>query len=641
MLQDLHTKIVFLFTFLISFFCLSQEHPSVMSFSPENYKAENQNWDITQTENQFMYFANNSGLLEYNGSKWTLYPVPDNQINNSIVRSVKAIGNKIYSGSYMDFGVWERDNLGVLKYESIAVKLGIDIKDDEQFWNIEVVDNWILFQSLSKIYLIDLKKSSHKIINGEVVLVSDDPKLINSKLVGISKFNELLVFITSNNGILYFENNKLAKWDLDKNIDLSKVSIYSSNQLADDSIVLGTISNGIIHINSDGSYKYSIDFEKGLSNNTVLSVFQDSNYDLWLGLDIGISHVNLSSRFRVYNDNSGQIGTVYTSIVHDGFLYLGTNQGLFFKARDYDGPFTFINGTSGQVWNLKVIDGLLFCGHNRGTLIIDENKIKTEIFNANGSWDFKKIENTNYVLQGNYKGLHILEKSNKKWRCSYKIDGFDISSRFFQIIDNIIYVNHELRGLFKLQMSNDFKKLLDINLVNEINKGSGSNILNFTDQYFYTSSNGVYKLKSDFSSFTKADNFFEIFDRYSTTTTLLDVKSTQNMKWCFSGNSILLISPGSLSNKPNVEQIPIKYTNFRNVVMGFENLTKIADNEFLLGSSNGYYILRNDLVNSYDNQKISINVAQAYPKNEAKTFLDLAESSNLSNENNNLYLRGK
>ena len=500
MLDNLHSKFVFLFTILISCFCLSQEHPSVMSFSPENYGAENQNWDITQTENQFMYFGNNSGLLEYNGSKWTLYPVPDNQINNSIVRSVKAIGNKIYSGSYMDFGVWERDNLGVLKYESIPVKLGIDIKDDEQFWNIEVVDNWILFQSLSRIYLIDLKKSSYKIINsdyeiwnsfnvdgiiyfakknngiykiinGDVVLVSDDPKLINSKLVGISKFNELLVFITSTNGILYFEKNKLVKWKLDNKIDLSKVSIYSTNQLSDDSIVLGTISNGIIHINPDGSYKYSIDFEKGLSNNTVLSVFQDSNYDLWLGLDIGISHVNLSSRFRVYNDNSGQIGTVYTSIVHDGFLYLGTNQGLFFKARDYDGPFGFINGTSGQVWNLKVIDGLLFCGHNKGTLIIDKNKIKTEIFNANGSWDFKQIENTNYVLQGNYKGLNILEKSNNQWRYAYKIDGFDISSRFFQIIDNTIYVNHELRGLFKLQMSNDFKKLLDVNLVNEINKG--------------------------------------------------------------------------------------------------------------------------------------------------------------------------
>ena len=172
-------------------------------------------------------------------------------------------------------------------------------------------------------------------------------------------------------------------------------------------------------------------------------------------------------------------------------------------------------------------------------------------------------------MQGNYKGLNILEKSNKQWRYAYKINGFNISSRFFQIIDNTIYVNHELRGLFKLQMSNDFKKLLDVNLVNEINKGSGSNILNFTDEYFYTSSNGVYKLKSDFSSFIKADNFFEIFDEYTTTTTLLDVKSTQNMKWCFSGNSILLISPGSLSDKPNVEEIPIKYTKFQKRCYGF------------------------------------------------------------------------
>ena len=109
------------------------------------------------------------------------------------------------------------------------------------------------------------------------------------------------------------------------------------------------------------------------------------------------------------------------------------------------------------------------------------------------------------------------------------------------------------------------------------------------------------------------------------------------MKWCFSGNSILLIYPGSLSDKPNVEEIPIKYSNFRNVVMGFENLTKIADNEFLLGSSNGYYILRSDLVNLFDNKMIHINVAQTYPKNEIKQSLDFSSSPTLNNENNNLY----
>ena len=68
-----------------------------------------------------MYFANNSGLLEFNGSKWRRYSVP----NNSIVRSVKADGMKIYSGSYMDFGLWEQNQFGVLRYQSLVEKLNL------------------------------------------------------------------------------------------------------------------------------------------------------------------------------------------------------------------------------------------------------------------------------------------------------------------------------------------------------------------------------------------------------------------------------------------------------------------------------------------------------------------------------------
>ena len=127
----------------------------LMSYHPE------------KSDNQFMYFANNSGLLEFNGSKWALYPIPYNQINNSIVRSVKAIGNLVYSGSYMDFGVWKKNKFGILEYESIPDKLGIDIQQEEQFWNIEVIDNSILFQSLSRIYLINLFNNNVTIIESE------------------------------------------------------------------------------------------------------------------------------------------------------------------------------------------------------------------------------------------------------------------------------------------------------------------------------------------------------------------------------------------------------------------------------------------------------------------------------------------
>jgi hypothetical protein len=56
--------------------------------------------DDSQDQNHYVFFANNEGLLEYNGSNWKLYPSP----NETIIRSVKVIDNKVYTGSYMEFG---------------------------------------------------------------------------------------------------------------------------------------------------------------------------------------------------------------------------------------------------------------------------------------------------------------------------------------------------------------------------------------------------------------------------------------------------------------------------------------------------------------------------------------------------------
>ena len=128
-------------------------------------------------------------------------------------------------------------------------------------------------------------------------------------------------------------------------------------------------------------------------------------------MDIGIGHVNLSSQFTVFNDTKGAIGTVYTSVIFNDYLYIGTNQGLFYKRRDTDSEFNFVEGTNGQVWNLKVIDNQLFCGHHRGTLLIKNQKLHYAIEQSPGSWDFKPLnKNPNIILQGNYNGLSLLEK---------------------------------------------------------------------------------------------------------------------------------------------------------------------------------------------------------------------------------------
>jgi len=120
---------LFLLIGLISF---SQELPPIQVFTPQMYEADNQNWAIAQSLDKHLYIGNNRGLLEYNGATWQFYPSP----NETIIRSVAIHDNKIYTGCYMEFGYWLRNDMGVLEYTSLSKSLNIKMIEDEHFWKI-------------------------------------------------------------------------------------------------------------------------------------------------------------------------------------------------------------------------------------------------------------------------------------------------------------------------------------------------------------------------------------------------------------------------------------------------------------------------------------------------------------------------
>ena len=84
---------------------LAQEISPIQVFSPKQTNSGNQNWMISQGKDETLFFANNQGLVSYNATKWKLHPAKD----NSIIRSVRVIDNRVYTSSYMDFGYWEKN----------------------------------------------------------------------------------------------------------------------------------------------------------------------------------------------------------------------------------------------------------------------------------------------------------------------------------------------------------------------------------------------------------------------------------------------------------------------------------------------------------------------------------------------------
>ena len=130
------------FTFLSFIFLqliFAQEIPPLKSFLPNDYLADSQNWSISQDDKGIIYIANSGGLLTFNGASWKLYKTP----SSSYLRSVKVINNRIYAGSYMEFGYYEKNELGELVYTELSNTVKNDILDDEEFWQIEHYKNLI------------------------------------------------------------------------------------------------------------------------------------------------------------------------------------------------------------------------------------------------------------------------------------------------------------------------------------------------------------------------------------------------------------------------------------------------------------------------------------------------------------------
>lgn len=654
-------KSLYSLIFLFAMCVLGQELPPIQNYTPIEYNAGNQNWSIAQSNDQTMYVANNNGLLEFNGNTWNLYQVP----YGTPVKSVMVLNEKVFTGSYMQFGYWVRNQFGVLIYTSISDQLKIPLIEDEDFWNISHFKDWVLFQSLDRIYIYNINKATFEILdaksnspkifelgnkiffqkmgeglftleNGEPILVSDDLILKQTNIVGAFLVDNRILIITEQAEFFYLENNVLVEWKLPVETDLYLSKIYSALRLNDGSYVLGTISKGIFQLDVNGNIIKKINQEKGLNNNTVLSLFQDKDNNLWLGLDNGVSVINLDSPFKEYIDHVGALGVVYTARKKGNFLYLGTNQGLFYKNHQEINGFKLIEGTQGQVWLLKEINGTLFCGHHNGTFVITDD-IATKISEVSGTWDIQSIENKQKLLiQGNYKGLSVLEQIDDKWKYRNTIEGFDSSSRFFEFVgENHLLVNHDYKGIFDLQINPEYKKV--VKLDSRESKGNGSSLVRYKGDILYSTINGVFKYNINQHEFlidsVLTSKFFNADERI-----IGIIQSTNNFErlWGFTNDNIITVSNGYLSKEPQTVKISIPNFFRRSMgILGFESIVHIEKDLYLIGISNGYVTLDLSEVKQSDYQ-IMINSVSGRSNEVPKIDISLQDNQELEYSENNV-----
>lgn len=509
--------------------------PLVHNFEKKQHKGLNQNWMITQNSDQFMFFGNSEGLIVYDGSTWRSFQLPEKQI----IRAVACDANdRIFTGAFGEFGYWEKDSSSFLQYHSLSQNIDLPILEKEEIWNILILKDQVLFQSFSTIYAYDYHEIKivlppgpfgimfmHKIGSrillqahnkGLVELTGDfeanylpNSDVFNDKNVAsiIPFQEESFLVCTARQGIYQQTGNTFQLWEAEVNHRLGEYQINKALALSGKKYAFGTIQNGIYITDDQGNILFHINQENGLQNNTILSLWEDKSRNLWLGLDRGIDLIQLHAKTTIFRDKSGKIGTVYSALVHDGILYLGSNHGIFFHPWNEENccsnpDFTLIEGTQGHVWEIACFDDQLICSHNEGTFLLTKDKVK-QISTHTGAWTtLRHPDQPDVLLQGTYIGLMVYTKNKLgQWNHSHVVEGFSepIRKICFDKKGNLWAVN-PYKGLYHIFLSRDLRKVDSLQYIGK-EKGLPSeynlDIDKLGDRILIESNGHYYEVKDD------------------------------------------------------------------------------------------------------------------------------------------------
>ena len=460
--------------------------PIVRSYSVSDYNAGVQNWSVAQDEKGVIYFGNNKGLLEFDGSTWKLYELP----TKGIVRAVY-IGNdgKIFVGSYEEFGYFERTSLNSLQYHSLKNKVKDFSFHNDEIWNIVTMQGEIVFQSFGSLFFyngrsvegVRLKTLPLNLfqvgnvfysqqINGGLFVLAHQKleKLLSRNLLensdvvaGLPFGKEEVLMLTRNKGGFLYRDGEVKKWQTECDELLRTHTVNRAIITKDSCYIIGTISDGIYALNKGGRLLWKLNTDNRLRNNTVLGLYCDRDNNIWAALDEGIAYIHNNSLVYYYEPPHRKIGMVYDVFVKNNEAYIASNQGLYWLD---NGKVELMPGLEEQAWFVDEWGEQVFCGHNKGTFLLS-GRSALQISNTKGGMCMKKIDmkEQSFLLEGTYAPLNLyLKNGSGAYVFTRSLRGFSHMVRNIESDhQGNIWAQHLRKGLYRLRIAADLTRVED------------------------------------------------------------------------------------------------------------------------------------------------------------------------------------
>ncbi|MFQ5605863.1 MAG: two-component regulator propeller domain-containing protein, partial [bacterium] len=413
--------------------------PYIQNFSPKDYQGGIQNFSMMQDDRGIMYFGNNSGVLIYDGVSWRLIRMP----NQSAVRSLCVVRERIYVGAVGELGYLQPDATGRLRYTSLRKDIPEGHGVFKDVYNTLAIGDTLYFSTQNAIFRraasqVRVWESAQpmqqsfvvnkrfyvarqgvglmRMVNDSLQLLPDGETLADKVVRTIIPFDSSRILIgTFAHGLFLCDGTGIKRFPISIDAFLYQNQLRHAANLPGGLIALATV-RGVVIIDRAGNFCQLVNKAAGLRDEYVLSLFVDHQGGLWLGLNNGIARVETPTPLSRFQARSGVESYVESIIRHQGTLYISTDRGVRYLDTTAE-PFpTFkpVTGFSTISWFFLSAGTELLVGTQEGVYRISGTNATT-LNHLPTVFLYRSQHDSTKIFTGTLDGLALLQRVNNSW----------------------------------------------------------------------------------------------------------------------------------------------------------------------------------------------------------------------------------
>ena len=331
-------------------------HYFLSHYKPGNDNISYLSFDIQQDNNGILYFANRSGVLQFDGRTWTMVHATGAIYSLAVTKS-----GEVFAGGSAGFGKIGLNDNNQLSYLSLSDSL----REAKNIFAAHSNANIVYFLNEGNLFKLDSSTSKARIlfsatdgqgsytglfeigtqlylntedeglkkIEEEGLQPADIPQLQGAQLIFSERAPDGKTYLMATEDNRFFLKKEGQPIDEFKPKDLTYLStnvVANCTWVTERLVAIGTLRGGVVFVDTEtgGTLEIS-NYYAGMPDNEVYALHTDRHQGVWVAHEYGFTRAAPFLPFRTFNHYPGLAGNLLCVQSVGNQIYVGTTLGLF------------------------------------------------------------------------------------------------------------------------------------------------------------------------------------------------------------------------------------------------------------------------------------------------------------------------